>query len=215
MSIKVLLADDHAVVRDGLRLLLEAQRDIRVIGEASDGLQAVREAERCRPDVVIMDIAMPKLNGINALIRVREVSPMTKVLILSMYASQEHIRRGLEAGADGYLLKESAGQEVVNAVRALHAGDRYLSPRVTNMLVDEYVHFTPVMKDSLSLLSSREQEVLQLVAEGKSSVKIAEMLCLSLKTVGTYRGRIMDKLQIHDVPGLVKFAIQHGLISLE
>ncbi len=215
MSIKVLLADDHAVVRDGLRLLLEAQGEILVVGEASDGLQAVHEIEKKKPDVVVMDISMPKLNGISALRRVLEVSPLTKVVILSMHASQEPIHRALDAGAVGYLLKESAGLEVADAVKAVQKGEYYFSSRVTRMLVDEYGRHQTVRKDVVSSLSLREQEVLQLVAEGKSSGEIAKMLNLSLKTVETYRSRIMNKLQIHNVPGLVKFAIQHSLISVE
>ncbi len=215
MSIKVLLADDHAVVRDGLRLLLEAQGEILVVGEASDGLQAVHEIEKKKPDVVVMDISMPKLNGISALRRVLEVSPLTKVVILSMHASQEHIHRALDAGAVGYLLKESAGLEVADAVKAVQKGEYYFSSRVTRMLVDEYGRHQTVRKDVVSSLSLREQEVLQLVAECKSSGEIAKMLNLSLKTVETYRSRIMNKLQIHNVPGLVKFAIQHSLISVE
>ncbi|MFQ5857358.1 MAG: response regulator [Anaerolineae bacterium] len=217
MSITVFLADDHAVVRDGLRFLLEAQPDISVIGDAANGRDAVRLVAQLCPDVVIMDIAMPELNGIEAARKIGEVCPSTQVIILSMHSTTEHIFRALQAGARGYLLKESAGIEVVNAVRAVHAGHRYLSPKISDGLIDDYVRQREAAgaKSPLARLSPREREVLQLVVEGKSSAEIADMLSLSLKTIETYRSRLMRKLGISDLPGLVKFAIQHGLTPLE
>ena len=217
MSITVFLADDHAVVRDGLRFLLEAQHDIRVIGDVANGREAVRQVARLCPDVVVMDIAMPELNGIEAARKIGQVCLSTQVIILSMHSITEHIFRALQAGARGYLLKESAGIEVVNAVRAVHADRRYLSQKISDGLVDDYVRQRQAAeaKSPLARLSPREREVLQLVVEGKSSAEIADILSLSLKTVETYRSRLMHKLGISDLPGLVKFAIQHGLTPLE
>jgi DNA-binding NarL/FixJ family response regulator len=217
MSITVFLADDHAVVRDGLRVLLEAQPDIRVIGDAADGRETVRRVARLCPDVVVLDIAMPELNGIEAGREIAQVCPSTQVIFLSMHSTTEHIFRALQAGARGYLLKESAGIEVVNAVRAVHAGSRYLSQKISDSLIDDYVHQRQAAEaqSPLARLSPRERQVLQLVVEGKPSAEIAGILSLSLKTVETYRSRLMHKLGISDLPSLVKFAIQHGLTPLE
>jgi len=217
MSITVFLADDHAVVRDGLRVLLEAQPDIRVIGDAANGRETVRLVVQLCPDVVVMDIAMPELNGIEAARKIGQVCPSTQVIILSMHSTTEHVFQALQAGARGYLLKESAGIEVVNAVRAVHADRRYLSQKISDGLVDDYVRQRQAAeaKSPLARLSPREREVLQLVVEGKSNAEIADILSLSLKTVETYRSRLMQKLGISDLPGLVKFAIQHGLTPLE
>lgn len=217
MSITVLLADDHKVVCDGLGVLLDSETDIRVVGQAADGRQAVNRFRELQPDVVIMDINMPELNGIEATRQILESSDTTRIIILSMYKSSEHIFRALQAGARGYLLKESAGVEVVDAVRVVHTGYRYLSQKISDEIIDRYVHLRQEVDDdsSLSQLSPRELEVLQLVVEGKSSAEIASILCLSPKTVETYRSRMMQKLEIRDLPSLVKFAIQHGLTTLE
>lgn len=217
MSISVYIADDHAVVRDGLKILLNEQPDIEVVGDAADGREAVRQVAELTPDVVLMDINMPELNGIEATHQIMEGSPSTNVVILSMFATQEHIFRALQAGARGYLLKESAGVEVVQAVREVMSGRRYLSPKISEDVIDDYLRLRSraTEEDPLSLLSPREREVLQLVVEGKSSAEIAEALYLSPKTIETYRSRLMQKLEIHDIPNLVKFAIQHGLTTLE
>jgi len=217
MTITVLLADDHAVVRDGLRLMLEAQGDIKVVGDAANGREAVHQVKRLRPDVVVMDIAMPELNGIEATRQIREARPSAQVVILSMHHTSEHIFRALQAGARGYLLKESAGVEVVNAVRTVQAGHRYLSQKISDKVIDNYVHQREAAETTspLARLSPRERQVLQLVVEGKSSVEIASALSLSHKTVETYRSRLMRKLGISDLPSLVKFAIRQGLIPLE
>jgi len=211
MTVTVLLADDHAVVRDGLRALLETG-DLQVVAVAGNGREAVAEALRLRPDIVIMDIAMPELDGVEATRRIVERSPETRVLILSMYLSAEHIYRALQAGAQGYVLKESAGEEVVEAIRTLRAGKRYLSHRITETVIDDYLregaNVSPL--DSLSL---RERDVLQLVVEGRTNAAIAQALSLSPKTVETYRARIMKKLKVRDTVELVKFSMRHGLIS--
>ncbi len=212
MPVTVMLADDHAVVRDGLRALLEGGHDLEVIGVAGNGREAVTEAQRLRPDIVIMDIAMPELDGVEATRRIVERCPETRVLILSMYLSAEHIHRALQAGAQGYVLKESAGEEVVEAIRALRAGKRYLSHRITDTVIDDYLrdgsNLSPL--DSLSL---RERDVLQLVVEGRTNAAIAQALSLSPKTVETYRARIMKKLKVRYTVELVKFAMRHGLIT--
>lgn len=217
MSIKVFLADDHAVVRDGLRFLLEAEKNISVIGEAGDGREAVRQVKKLKPDVVIMDIAMPELNGIEATQQISEMVFSTRIVILSMHASKEHIFRALQAGAQGYLLKESAGQEVAKAVHTVHAGGRYLSQRIAETVIEDYIFQGRAAsgRTPLDRLSSREREILQLVVEGKSSVGIAETLFLSPKTVETYRSRLMQKLGVKDFPSLVKFAIRHGVTTLD
>ena len=218
MSIKVFIADDHAMVREGLRLILEAERDISVIGEAADGRQAVRLIQRLAPDVAIMDISMPKLNGIEATYQILNSKTFTRIIILSMHSSKEHIFRALEAGALGYLLKESAGKEMVKAIRAVYTGNRFLSDRISQTMIEDYIHqrrADSAKESPIKRLSQREREVLQLVVEGKSSAEIASSLFLSPKTVETYRSRLMHKLGIKDLPGLVKFAIQHGMTSLE
>jgi DNA-binding NarL/FixJ family response regulator len=216
MSIAVFIADDHTVVRDGLRLLIETQSDMKVVSEASNGREAARQVLRTKPDVVIMDIAMPELNGVEATRQIHENCPATKVIILSMHSSSEHIFQALKAGAHGYLLKESAGMEVISAIRVVHSGKRYLSDKINDQMIDEYILNREIVETGspLSKLSSREREILQLVVEGKSSADIAQTLFLSPKTVETYRSRLMQKLGISDLPGLVKFAIQHGITTL-
>jgi DNA-binding NarL/FixJ family response regulator len=215
VSVSVFLADDHAVVRDGLWALLDAESDISVIGDAENGRDAAYQVAQLCPDVVIMDIAMPVLNGIESTLEISVVCPSTRVIILSMHSTTEHVIRALQAGAYGYLLKDSAGVELVDAVRTVHAGHRYLSPKITDRLVDQLVQQPETIIESpLMRLSPREREVLQLAVEGKTNAEIAESLSLSIKTVGTYRSRLMGKLDIHDLPGLVKFAIKHDLTPL-
>jgi DNA-binding NarL/FixJ family response regulator len=217
MPIKIFLADDHAVVRDGLRLLLEAQADITVVGEAADGRETIRQVKRLRPDVVVMDIAMPELNGIEATQQIRGSCPATRVVILSMHATKEHISRALQAGANGFVLKESAGKEVVDAVISVHSGHPYLSRRISETMIEDYVYRRKAAQDKspLQSLSPREREILQLVVEGKTSAKIGEILYLSPKTVETYRSRLMQKLGLKSIPDLVKFAIHQGLTPPE
>lgn len=214
MDISTYLADDHTVVIDGLRSLLEAEPDIKVIGHANDGRSAVQEIGRLMPDVVIMDIAMPDLNGIEAAQLIQSRFPAIRVIILSMHSNSEHVTRALQAGAKGYLLKASAGNEVIEAVRMVHAGRRYLSRKIADTVVDDYIgkrHAASLLDE----LSSRERQVLQLIAEGNSIAAIATALALSPRTVETYRSRLMQKLGISNLPALVKFAIRHGITSLE
>ena len=215
--IRVLIADDHAIVREGLRYILEANADIQVVGEAADGRQAVAEAKKVKPRIVVMDIAMPKLNGIEATRQLLEELSSVRIIILSMHYSTEHIFQALQAGAKGFLIKESAGKELIRAVRAVYAGQRYLSQKVDEILIEDYLMQRKNIKSPspLESLSPREREILQLVAEGKTSAAIADTLFLSSKTVETYRSRLMQKLGIKDVAGLIKFAIAQGLIGLE
>ena len=213
MPIRVLIADDHAVVAEGLRHLVEAERDIEVVACAVDGREAVQQARETRPDVVLMDLSMPELNGADATRAILERDPRCRVIVLSMYAQREYVRRALKAGAAGYVVKRSAAKELVEAIRAVHAGQRYLSPRVADVVLEDY---TDERKDDpLARLSARERQVLQLLAEGRTGAQIAERLSLSQKTVETYRARLVEKLGIRDLAGLVRFAIQKGLVSLD
>jgi len=213
MTIGILLADDHAIVRDGLRMLLEAHSDLKVVGAVADGRAAVNEARRLRPDVVVMDVSMPGLDGIEAARTICESVPTTKVLILSMQASSTHVYRALQAGVRGYLLKQAAGTELVAAVRVLHAGRRYLSEAMNETLLSDHLNKRST-ESPLERLSPRERSILQLVVQGRSNAEAARELSLSVKTVETYRSRLMQKLGIKDLPGLVKFAIEHGVTQL-
>jgi RNA polymerase sigma factor (sigma-70 family) len=212
-KIRVLIADDHGVVAEGLKHLVDAQPDMEVIACVEDGREAIRMAGETRPDVVLMDLSMPELNGAEATRSIMQGDPKCRVIVLSMYAEREYVRRALKAGAVGYVVKRSAAKEVVDAIRATHAGQRYLSSRVADAMLEDSL--ADEKDDPLAKLSAREREVLQLIAEGRTGAEIAERLTLSQKTVETYRARLIEKLGIRDVPGLVRFAIQSGLVSLE
>ena len=199
------------MVAEGLKHLVEAQDDMRVVACVGDGREAVRLAREQRPDVVLMDLSMPELNGADATRAIVANDPGCRVIVLSMYAEREYVRRALKAGAVGYVVKRSAAKEVVEAIRAAHDGRRYLSARVADVAAEG----PAVEDDSLARLSAREREVLQLIAEGRTGAEIAERLELSQKTVETYRARLIEKLGIRDVPGLVRFAIQRGLVPLD
>jgi len=208
--IRILLVDDHAVVRQGFRMILGAQPDMEIVGEAGNGREAVSQAAELQPDVVVMDVAMPELNGIEATRRIAESSPRSRVLALSMHKDSVYVREILRAGAKGYLLKESIDVDLLTAVRAVAKGEGYLSPAVSEAVLTDYrKHVT----DPLDLLSSREREVLQLIAEGKTNKEIAGTLNLSVYTVDAHRGRIMDKLNLHSAGELVRFAVRKGLID--
>lgn len=214
MTISVFLADDHRVLRDGLRVLLESQDDIRVVGEAENGNKAIEGITAIKPNVAVMDITMPELNGIEAAQIIHESLPETGIVILSIHSDLEHIFRALQAGAQGYLLKESAGSEVISAVRAVYLGRRYLSPSIRDTVMEAYMQKRQI-HSPLEKLSQREREVLQLTVEGHSSAAIAERMALSPKTVETYRSRLMGKLNVHDLPELVRFAIKHGITPID
>lgn len=215
--IRVLLADDHALFREGVRALLEAQEDIQVVGEVEDGRSAVTEAVRLRPDVVLMDITMPRLDGVEATRQVTARAARVKVLMLTMHDSEEVFHRSLGAGAAGYVLKRSGGLELVGAIRATHEGNTYLSPFLAKALLHDYqqrLEHGGSGAEPTKRLSAREQEILKLIAEGQSSREIAELLDLSVKTVHNHRTRLMTKLNIHRNAELVKYAIRLGMVQV-
>ena len=214
--IRVLIADDHALLRDGIRALLSIYDDIEVVGEAEDGLEAIEKAGELNPDVVLMDIAMPRLGGLEATLELRQRRYPTKVLVLTQYDNKGYIFTMLNAGAAGYILKKAAGTELVSAIRAVHSGESFLHPAVAKAVVDRYVaERAGEGPESLyEQLSDREKEVLKLLAEGRSNREIAELLSLSAKTVMAHRANIMEKLDIHNRTELVKFAIRVGLVDL-
>ena len=214
-SISVLIADDHAVLRDGLRALLSLYDDIEVVGEAADGVETVEQVERLRPDVVLMDIAMPRLGGLEATLELRQRKIPTRVLILTQHENKEYIYPILKAGAAGYLLKKAAGTELVSAIRAVHAGESYLYPPVAKAVVEQYVEGGPgEAVSAYDRLTDREKEVLKLIAEGRSNKEIADLLVLSVKTVMGHRAHLMEKLDLHSRTDLVKFAIRMGLVDV-
>lgn len=212
MTIRVLLADDHRVITDGLRSLIDARLDMKVVAFATNGLEALRLCIDQQPDVVVLDQAMPQMNGTEAARAIRERRAATRVIILSMHSAAEYVERALQAGANGYVLKSAAGEELVDAIRAVHAGRRYLSAPLGDELVERLLNGA---QDAFARLSNRERQVLKMLAEGYSIVDIATRLSLSRKTVETYRERLREKLGVGDLPALVKFAIKHGVTELE
>ena len=214
-AIRIILADDHTVMRSGLRLLLERQPDFAVAGEAADGRAAVALAISATPDVVVMDVAMPLLNGIEATRQITTANPRIGVIILSMHSDESYVLRALKAGARGYLLKDSAEADLIKAVRAVHEGRNSFSPAISRMLLEDYIRQLQQRgeEDSYDLLTSREREILQLIAEGKSNKEIAALLNLSLYTVETHRTHVLQKLNLHSVPELILYAVRKGIIS--
>lgn len=213
--IRILLADDHTVVRDGLRVLLERQPGFEIAGEASDGIEAVRLAEESNPDVVLMDIAMPLLNGIEATRRIVAKCPRTAVVILSMHYDESYILRSLKAGARGYLVKDSAKTDLINGIRTVHEGRSFLSPKVSRILQDDHMRAleSKSLDDTYDLLTDREREILQLVAEGRTNKEIAGLLNISPYTIDTHRTHILHKLNLHSAPELILYAVRKGIIS--
>lgn len=208
--IRILLADDHAVVRQGFKMILAEQADMEIVGEAGNGREAVALAESLKPDIVVMDVAMPELNGIEATRRMAEAAPHARVVALSMHKDSVYVREILRAGARGYLLKDSVAGDLVSAVRAVARGEGYISPAVSNAVLDDYRrHVT----NPIDTLTSREREVLQMLAEGKTNKEIATILNLSVYTVDAHRGRIMEKLNLHSINEMVRFAVRNGLID--
>jgi two-component system response regulator NreC len=213
--IRLMLADDHAVIRAGLRLVLERQPDFDVLGEAADGREAVAKAAELRPDVAVLDLAMPNLNGIEATRQITSSVPGVQIVVLSMHSDEEYVLRALKAGARAYVLKEAGEADLIAAVRAVHSGKSFFSPAVSRVLVEDYVRQLQDrdLEDSYDLLTPREREILQLVAEGKSNKDIANTLNLSVYTVETHRGNLMEKLNLHSVPELILYAVRKGVIS--
>jgi two-component system response regulator NreC len=214
-QVRVLLADDHTLIRAGLRLVVDQEPEFTVVGEASDGRQAVALAQQLKPDIVVMDVGMPGLNGIEACRQIRESLPETQVVMLSMHSDEGYVLRALKAGARAYLLKDSAEADLARAIRAASEGKSFFSPAVGKVLLEDYMrtlHRTGA-EDSYELLSPREREILQLVAEGKSSKEIASLLNLSVHTVETHRARVMQKLNLRGIPELTLYAVRKGIIS--
>ncbi len=209
-AIKILLADDHTIVRQGLKLILSAHSDLQVVGEAANGREAIELAAKLKPDIVLMDVAMPELNGIEATRRMVEANGRLRVLVLSMHKEAVYVREILRAGARGYILKDAIDTELLNAVRSVARGDGYISPAISGALLNDY---RQTVTDPIDLLSSREREVLQLIAEGKTNKEVATRLNLSVYTVDSHRGKIMEKLNLHSAGELVRFAMKHGLVD--
>lgn len=215
--IKIFLADDHTIVRQGLAKLLEAEPHIKVVGEAQDGREAVNKVPKINPDIVIMDIAMPLLNGIEATRQIKKLSPQTKIIILSMHSHDRYISELISLGASGYLLKDSTGVEIIKAVSAAMKGDVYLSPSISRRVIDDYLTLkkTSSREDLYAKLSNREREVFQMIAEGHSTKKIADILFVSASTVKTHRANIMEKLQLKNISQLIQFAIRLGIVDVQ
>jgi DNA-binding NarL/FixJ family response regulator len=213
--LRVLLADDHALVRAGIKALLETMQGVEVVAETGDGRTALEAIGRTMPDIALLDITMPGLNGIEVAARVEKISPRTRILILSMHANEGFVAQALRAGVSGYLLKDSAAEELQLALVALSRGQRYLSPAISAQVVDGFLRSGDAEPGVLSTLTARQREILQLIAEGRTTKEIAADLDVSVKTVETHRAQLMDRLGIHDVAGLVRLAIREGLISPE
>ncbi|MFO7602343.1 MAG: response regulator transcription factor [Gammaproteobacteria bacterium] len=215
-KIRILLADDHHLVRAGIRSLLEGFADMEVVGETGDGREAIALASRCQPDIVLLDISMGAMSGLEAAASIVQDCPQTRVIMLSMHANEEYVRQALQAGASGYLLKDAATNELEIALRAVLRGETYLSPAVSSQLVNLYLSG---QTEGASLapdpLTPRQTEILRLIAEGKTTKQAAALLNLSIKTIETHRAQIMERLDIRDIPGLVRYAVRHGLVDLD
>ena len=216
-TIRLFLADDHTIVRQGLAKLLNAEPDLKVIGEAENGREAVKKVEKLQPDVVLMDIAMPLMNGIEATRQITRLTPPPKVIILSMHTHDRYISELLRMGASGYLLKDASGRDIIQAIRAVVKGDTYLSPSISRRVVEDYVSMKNQSsgEDLYGTLSNREREVFQMIAESRPTQDIAEILCLSPSTVKTHRARIMEKLKIDNMTQLIKLAVRLGIVDIE
>ncbi len=216
-NIRVLLAEDHTIVRKGLRSLLDAEANIEVVGEADDGRQAIQKAQQFQPDVVLMDITMPVLNGLEATRQIKKLLPQIRVLVLTVHTSEEYIFQILQAGAAGYVVKQAAVEELIAAITAVSQGNAFISPSVPENIIEEYSRQMNAMtaKDDYARLTDREREVLQLVAEGRSNREIAQMLHITTKTVEAHRSRVMEKLNIRSTADLTRYAIRRGIIAVE
>lgn len=213
--IRVLLADDHRILREGIRALIDDPEDMQVVGEAEDGLETVKKVAKLQPDVVVMDIAMPLLNGLEATRQIRRDFPQVKVLILTMHDNEEYIRQVLAAGALGYVLKDAAARDLLGAIRTVNQGEAVLSPAITRLVIEDYLRWGDIRpEDTTDGLTAREREVLQLIAEGYTNKEIAGIMSLSVKTVQSHRTNLMNKLDLHDRGELIKYAIQKKIIDI-
>ncbi len=214
-KIKVLLAEDHTIVRKGLRSLLDGEADIEVVGEADDGQQAVEKAQLLLPDIVLMDITMPVLNGLEATRQIKELRPQIKVVVLTVHSTVEYVFQILRAGGSGYVIKQAAVSELIQAIRAVYRGDSFLSPSISRQVVDEYGRRAAVMEDKYDKLTAREREVLQMIAEGRTNRQIAGLMHVTVKTVEAHRASLMNKLDLHSIADLTKYALRKGIVSSE
>jgi two-component system response regulator NreC len=215
-KLRLLVADDHKIFRQGITKLLEEESDMNIVGEAADGREAVQKATELKPDVILMDIAMANLNGLEATKKIKKVLPSARVIMLTMHKNEEYILQSFQAGASGYILKEGAVEELVSAIRSIYQDKSFLSPTISKTLIDAYLRKMETGKTEtpFDLLTDREREVLQLIAEGYTNREVAKALFISVKTVEAHRAHIMQKLNIHDIAKLVKYAIQKGLVDL-
>ena len=215
-KVKLLVADDHKIFRQGIKKLLEEEPDLQVVGEAADGRETIKKATELKPDVILMDIAMANLNGLEATKQIKKVLPDVKVIMLTMHKNEEYVLQSFQAGASGYILKEGAVEELVSAIRSIHQDKSVLSPTISKTLIDAYLRKMETGKTEtpFDLLTDREREVLQLIAEGNTNREVAKLLFISVKTVEAHRAHIMQKLNIHEIAKLVKYAIQKGLVDL-
>lgn len=215
-KIKVMIADDHALVREGIAAFLRMSTDIEVVGEASDGLEAIDGAKRLNPDIILMDVAMPKLGGLEALVEIKKINPDIRILVLTQYEDKEYIRRFLKAGASGYLLKKAVGMDLISAIKAIASGEAYLHPSIAASVIDEYrcIRKGDTTEDPYESLTDREKQVLKLIAEGHTGKEIADILGISTKTAVAHQTNLSEKLDIHTRAGLIKFAVAKGLIKL-
>ncbi len=215
-KIRVIIADDHALVREGIAAFLKMSSDIEVVGEAADGIEAIESYKKLSPDIVLLDIAMPKLGGLEALVEIKKLNPDAKVLVLTQYEDKEYIRRFLKAGAAGYMLKRAVGIDLLTAIKAIASGEAYLHPSIAASVIDGYVgtNKTESADDPYERLTDREKQVLKLIAEGHTSKEIADILGISVKTATAHQTNISEKLDLHTRAGLIKFAIAKGLIKL-
>ena len=214
-NIRILIADDHAIMREGVRALLEIHEDMEVIGEASDGREAIAQVSELTPDIILLDISMPFMDGLEATRRIRKANPNTNVLILTQHEDKEYVLSAVKAGAAGCISKKAVSSELVSAIRAIYRGGSFLYPPVAKLLIEDYLQRTDGETDPYERLTDREREVLQLVAEGRTNQEIADLLVLSMKTVLGHRAKIMEKLDIHSRTDLIKYAIRRGLISVD
>lgn len=215
-KIRIILADDHVLMREGLQAILERETDIEIVGHAKDGREAVDLVEKLKPDCVIMDIAMPNLNGLEATRLIRKLAPSVRIIVLSMHDAAEYVLQALKAGVHGYLLKQGIKDELILAIRSAYRGDKFLTSRISSSVIEGFLSQAEASESisPLQQLTQREREILQLIAEGNSSHQIADKLTISSKTVDRHRANIMEKLDIHNVAGLVHFAIQNGLVDV-
>jgi RNA polymerase sigma factor (sigma-70 family) len=215
--VTIVLADDHTIVRHGLIKLLEAESNFKVVGEAENGREAIAKVEQLMPDVVLMDIAMPMLNGIEATRQIKKIAPKTKVIILSMHSHDRYINELFSLGASGYLLKNSTGSDIINAIHEVLKGNNYLSPSISKQVIQDYISIKKksMADDLYGHLSNREREVFQMIAEGRPTKEIADILCISPSTVKTHRGKIMEKLQVENISQLIQFAIRLGIVDIQ